>query len=125
MGIHQSTPRPAGQRFFNRVRLGVPASLVLTHGTHPCLIDDISCTGSRLRTERTLPVGVTAVLAFHQLRLMGVVRWMHSGQCGLQFERPLEIDDMQGMVWITENRDLYNRLCETGHASDWVGGIGQ
>lgn len=102
----------------------MPASLVLTHGTLDCLIDDISCTGARLRFKGALAGGQTAQLVFHELRLFGLIRWAAGGDCGLEFDRPLDPEDMQGMLWITQNRALYDRLRETGHARDWADGIG-
>ena len=124
MGIH-AHPRPArGNRHFNRLRLGVPATLVLTHESRPCLIDDISCTGARLRIERPLAERQALMLVFHELKLLGTVMWLRGGECGLRFDQPLDPEDMQGMLWITENRELYDRICQAGHAEDWAKGIG-
>jgi hypothetical protein len=124
MGLHSFPGNQRGSRHFNRLRLGVPASLVLTHETRPCLIDDISCTGARLRIKRPLAERQAAELLFHELRLFATVMWMRGGECGLRFDRPLDPEDMQGMLWITENRALYERICQTGHAMDWSDGIG-
>ena len=121
----QSSQRPTqGTRQFNRLRLGVPAALVLTHETRKCLIDDISSTGARLRIERPLAAGQSMILSFHELRLFATVMWVRGGECGLRFDQPLELEDMQGMLWIKENRALYDRICEAGHAADWADGIG-
>lgn len=125
MGFQPSHRPATGNRSFNRLRLGVPATLVLTHGAQGCLIDDISCTGTRLRSQRPLTIGQTAVLSFHELRLFSTVRWAAGRDCGLHFDRPLDLEDMQGMLWITENRALYERLCQAGHAMDWADGIGE
>lgn len=125
MGLHSPPPKPHGNRHFNRLRLGVSAALVLTHETRPCLIDDISCTGARLRIMRPLAERQSAELVFHELRLFATMMWLRGDECGLQFAVPLELEDMQGMLWITENRALYERICETGHAMDWSAGIGE
>lgn len=125
MGIHSPMHPKQGHRLFNRLRLGVPASLVLTHECRPCLIDDISCTGARLRIQRPLGQGQTLVLSFHELKLFAAVIWLRGGECGLRFDQPLDLEDMQGMLWIKENRALYERICETGHASDWAEGVGE
>lgn len=125
MGLQRSSASAPGGRHFNRLRLGVPATLVLTCGNRPCLIDDISCTGTRLRSDPALTAGQTAMLVFHELRLFATVRWAHGRECGLHFDRPLDLEDMQGMLWITENRALYDRMCEAGHAMDWAEGIGE
>lgn len=112
-----------GSRYFNRLRLGVPASLVLTHLTRSCLIDDISCTGARLRVKQPLAPRQSAMLSFHELQLFATVMWCRGPECGLQFASPLDPEDMQGMLWIKENRALYERICQTGHALDWSEGL--
>lgn len=125
MGLH-SFPEPRrGSRHFNRLRMGVPAQLVLTHDSRACLIDDISCTGARLRIDRPLAERQALQLVFHELRIFATVRWVRGAECGLQFATPLDPEDMQGMLWITENRALYERICQTGHAMDWADGIGE
>ncbi|MEQ1519152.1 MAG: hypothetical protein ABL931_21965, partial [Usitatibacteraceae bacterium] len=82
-------------------------------------------TGARLRIDRPLAKGRTAVLVVHELRVFSSVVWSDHGECGLRFEQPLELEDMQGMLWITENRDLYERICRQGHALEWAEGIGE
>ena len=124
MGLH-SPPRAApGQRNFNRLRLGVPASLVLVHETKRCLIDDISTSGVRLRIDYAVLPGATTQLVFHELRAYATVMWCHGGECGLRFETPLDLEDMQGMLWITENRAVYDRICNEAHALAWSEGVG-
>lgn len=124
MTLH-SHPRPAsGGRLFNRLRLGAEARLELIHQRRSCLLDDISSTGARLRLTAPPPIGTTAVLHFHELRILARTIWLRGDELGLQFDRPLALEDMQGMLWITENRDLYERLCRDGHARDWTDGIG-
>lgn len=124
MGLHRPLPGARGSRHLNRLRLGVPAKLVLTHETRDCLIDDISASGARLRIKRAVPAGQTVKLAFHELALFAAVKWSVSGECGLQFDAPLDPEDMRGMLWITENRELYARICDNSAAIDWASGRG-
>lgn len=124
MGLHSSFGNKPGGRLGNRLRLGVPASLVLTHETRDCLIDDISLTGARLRVARPLAKGQAVVLSFHELRLFATAMWSRDGECGLRFDQPLALEDMQGMLWIKQNRPLYDRMCRDSHAQDWSEGIG-
>jgi hypothetical protein len=124
MTLH-SHPRPAsGGRLFNRLRLGAAAALELTHQRRTCLLDDISSSGARLRLASPPPIGTTAVLQFHELRILAHTIWVRGDELGLQFDAKLALEDMQGMLWITENRDLYERICREGHARDWADGIG-
>ena len=120
MGHHAPLGRRPGNRRFNRLRLGVPAVLSLPQGKVDCLIDDISATGARLRLARPLPAGTAALLVFHQLEAFGALVWFHNGECGQRFDRPLDPEDMQGMLWITENRELYERICRADMIEAWV-----
>lgn len=40
----------------------------------------------------------------HGLKLYAAVMWCNGVECGLKFDQPLDLEDMQGMLWITENR---------------------
>ena len=48
--------------------------------------------------------------------------WCNGAECGLKFDQPLDLEDMQGMLWITENRELYARICNEAHALAWAEG---
>lgn len=124
MGFPSARGRTQGNRHFNRLRLGVSAMLILTHDSRACLIDDISRTGARLRIDRALTERQAVILAFHELRVFATVKWSRGRECGLQFDQPLDPEDMRGMLWIKENRELYARICDTGRAMDWSEGIG-
>lgn len=123
MGLRSIPANKPGSRHFNRLQLGVSASLKLTHEVRSCLIDDISLSGARLRIDRPLAERQSAVLVFHELQLFATVMWCRGAECGLRFEQPLELEDMQGMLWIKENRALYDRICSEGHALAWAEGI--
>ena len=122
MGFQGPLREDGVQRHFNRLRLGVPARLHLTHEACDCLLDDISSSGARLRIERPIGTGTTALLRFHELKVYATVMWCRNGECGLRFDQALPLEDMQGMLWITENRELYARICS--QAQDWSDGIG-
>ena len=116
-----SLPRPGpGHRGFNRLALGVPAQLQLTHELRECLLDDISTTGARLRIKRPLAVRQSAMLSFHELQLFTTIMWCKGAHCGVRFETPLDLEHMQGMLWITENRELYARICDQAHVLAWA-----
>ncbi|WP_374527213.1 PilZ domain-containing protein [Novosphingobium sp.] len=123
MGFQGIPSNRHGARRSNRLRLAVPASLLLTHETRPCLIEDISATGAHIRLPQPLPVGRSLMLVFHELRLFATVVWSEGQECGLRFAQPLEREDMEGMLWIRENRELYDRICQSGHAEDWSNGL--
>lgn len=125
MGLNAIPAKRQGSRHFNRLRLGAPASLVLTHQTRTCLIDDISRTGARLRIQQVVTERQSAILVFHELQLFSRVMWCRGNECGLHFDTALDPEDMQGMLWIKENRELYDRICNQAHALEWIEGLGE
>lgn len=79
-----------GRRAAARLRLHVPAELVLTDGRERCLLDDISTTGARLTIARELVPASWAVLQCGGVEAFGEVMWSRRGHCGLRFESPLD-----------------------------------
>ena len=122
MSLHSPSRSRAGQRRFNRLRLRTPAQLQLTHELRKCLIDDISSSGARLRVAPQLVTHQSALLLFHELKLFCTVMWCTATECGVRFDQPLDLENMQGMLWITENRELYVRICQEAHALAWAEG---
>lgn len=116
--------RRTGNRLANRLRLGVPAGLELTHATIKCLIDDVSATGVRLRAENPPKVGETAILHFHLLRLCGAIVWRRADRFALRFDSRLPVEDMEGFLWIVQHPEDYARLCRESGAHDWSVGRG-
>ena len=124
MGLAARSTIQKGQRTFNRLRLGLPASLILTHERSPCTLENISSTGACVRVERPLIKGSTAILCFHLLRIYSVVMWSRETLSGLRFEAPLETEDMQGFLWIIQNREEYDRICREELFEDTSTGFG-
>ena len=79
-----------GRRTAARLRLHVPAELLLTDGQERCLLDDISTSGAQITLLRHLPAATWAVLRCGQMEGFGEVMWSRGGHCGLRFESPLD-----------------------------------
>jgi len=84
MGLHSFPLGQRGSRHFNRLRLGVPAQLVLTHEIRKCLIDDISASGARLRILQRLADRQAAQLSLPEPQLLGTAVWRRGGRCGVR-----------------------------------------
>jgi hypothetical protein len=108
-----------GQRSYNRLKLGVPAVLVLAHGRVNCLLDDVSVSGAKVRTETPIAQGQSAELLFDRHRVFCAVSWSRAGQAGLSFVDPLAQSDMQRLLWIAENREQWEAQRETIGARAW------
>ena len=121
---HASAPQH-GNRYGHRLRLEAQGSLILTHESRPCLIEDIAARGARLRLRQPLTKGLTAILAFHELRIYCTVAWSKELECGLRFESELPREDMEGFLWIIQNREQYDRICLESRAADWFSGVSE
>ena len=104
--------------------MDVTASLGLTHETRTCLLVNISASGARVRMSKPPSVGSTAIFTFHLLKHYCKVVWSRGEECGLSFDRQIEQEDMEGMLWITQNRAQYERLNQESRVADWAEGIG-
>lgn len=104
--------------------MGVTAALILTHETRPCLLVNVAARGARVRMNKPLAKGSTAIFTFHELRRYCSVVWAKGDECALQFDREIEQEDMEGFLWITQNRAHYERICQESRAADWSAGIG-
>lgn len=124
MGLAARSTVQKGHRTFNRLRLKVRASLILTHERTACTIENISSTGACIRLAHPVAKGSTAILCFHLLRLYAVVMWSRDSLCGLRFEHPVEQEDMQGFLWIVQNRAEYERICREELLEDAGTGFG-
>ena len=51
--------------------------------------------------------------------------WARQGECGLRFETEIPKEDMQGFLWIIQNRSHYERICLESRAADWFAGLGE
>ncbi len=125
MDQNAKTAIQQGQRTYNRLRLGLPASMVLTHERRYCTLENISSTGACVRTESAIAKGRTTILCFHLLRIFSVVIWSRDTLQGLRFESPLESEDMQGFLWIVQNRAEYDRVCREELIGDMATGFGR
>lgn len=78
-----------GRRASPRLRLHVPAELVLVDGRLRCLLDDISRTGAQLSLPRAVPCHADAVLTCGRIECFGEIVWTGDNHCGIQFDQPL------------------------------------
>ena len=79
-----------GRRGVARLRLGVPAKLLLLCGTYSCRLVDLSRTGARVALTEHPRLGVEAVLQAAGFEAFGTVVWSLNGEAGMRFDRPLD-----------------------------------
>ena len=119
--LNRSAIKPVaqGQRTYNRLRLVMPGELELTGGTQGCFIDNVSSSGARIRVAQPLQRGCPAVLHLAERRAFATVVWVHGNQCGLRFDKNLPLEEMQRLLWITQNREQYDRERQLQAAKEW------
>jgi len=88
----EGRPRITGRRAMPRVRLYIPAKVLLIHGLENCLLDDLSQGGASVTLAGHLPrPGAAVVLTARDLDAFGAVVWSLGARFGLAFEEPLPL----------------------------------
>lgn len=111
-----------GRRGSPRLRLHVPAELVLVDGQTSCLLDDISRTGASLTVPRPVFRGADGLLRCGGLELFGAIVWTRHGRCGLAFDEPLPQSVVLALRTIEETLHGAEIEARRRAARDWVGG---
>ena len=94
-----------GRRAAPRVRLFVPADIILLRGTEACVLEDLSQHGARVKLATPSPrPGAGVVLQVHSLDVFGTVVWEHGQRFGLVFD---EIVPIPQVVTIRQFGDDY------------------
>nr|WP_144906801.1 PilZ domain-containing protein [Novosphingobium taihuense] len=114
---------PQGRRSDARVRLHLPARLILLTGTQHCILEDLSATGAAIIPEEGLPqVGASAILQCEHIEAFGVVRWARYGRCGLMFEEKLPLSQVVSLRHFSDNFAATERERHIERARAWVQG---
>ncbi len=109
MALHQFPPPMqstlTGRRAAPRLRLFVPADLILLRGAEACVLEDLSQHGARLTLTTPTPrPGAEVVLQVHSLDALGTVVWTQGQRFGLVFD---EIVPFPQVVTIRQFGDAY------------------
>jgi hypothetical protein len=100
MNAHSIQPnlamsRITGRRAVPRVRLHVPAQVMLLQGLVSCKLDDLSQAGARVTIAAKLPgIGAGVVLRTNRLDVFGTVVWAQGARFGIAFEEPLALHEV-------------------------------
>lgn len=116
-------PRITGRRATPRVRLYIPATVLLLQGKENCLLDDLSQTGARVTLAGRLPgVGAGLVLTTTGLDVFGSVVWAHGSRFGMRFEEPLPLHDVVSMRHYADAHADYEQALLRRNARTFVQG---
>lgn len=116
-----------GRRDAPRLRLSIPARLIGIYASHRCILVDLSRSGAQIGLQTPLKTGEGAFLQLAGIDQFGtIVRCSNGpfgGANGLEFEVPLNDDDVLAMRQYAETfRDEEYRALRT-EVQEWVSGI--
>lgn len=88
-------PRITGRRATPRVRLYIPAQVIMLAGLHNCLLDDMSQAGARVTIAAKVPLpGAGVVIRASGVEVFGNVVWSLGARFGIVFEEPLALHEV-------------------------------
>ncbi|MBX9662248.1 PilZ domain-containing protein [Novosphingobium sp.] len=115
--------RITGRRAAPRVRLCIPARVLLLHGQENCLLDDLSQSGARVTIAAKLPMpGAGVVLTAQGLDVFGNVVWSQGVRFGILFEEPLPLHDVVNLRHFADAHADHERALLRRNARNFVQG---
>lgn len=111
-----------GRRSNARLRLGIPARLILISGNCECLLKDISARGARICLAELPRRGSSALLRIGQFEVFSEVKWVRDGHCGLLLADPLSDENLLELRGIANSYPDYDRAAQVCRTHDWVMG---
>ncbi|WP_416172381.1 PilZ domain-containing protein [Allopontixanthobacter sp.] len=123
-GVKAATAcNPTGRRGTARLRVSIPARLILRGGSCACALESISQTGARVVCKTAVDIGATGVLQCMELDILCSVVRVEGGYIGLQFDEDV---DAQALQKIRQQHDILinTRICNNRlHAKRWATGV--
>lgn len=120
--ISSNRTSPIGRRGASRLRLALPARLVTTSASVPCILQDLSRTGARVHLAKPLCVGEACFLQFFDTEVFVEVVRRLRGTNGPEFDCPLSDEDVIQVRANAENIEAVERRSVRSDARDWVSG---
>lgn len=111
-----------GRRAAARLRVSIPARLILLDGSYICPLEDISQTGARVRCAATIAPGATGILQCMGLDVLCSIIRNEDGRFGLHFEE--EVSD-EALLEIRQEHDRLSKVRikeDRLHAKRWATG---
>jgi hypothetical protein len=121
-GTPSGNPSSIGRRGQARLRLHLPAELIVLDGTFQCTVRDLSQGGARLALSRPPRLGAEGFLRCLGLETFGTIVWQRSELCGMEFDEVLNEDMVLAARRLTERYPDVERARQQEAIADWVSG---
>ena len=106
-----------------RVRLHIPARLILMTGVQQCMLEDLSVTGAALIPQDSLPqIGASGILQSDNLEAFGTIQWARFGRCGVMFDERLPLANVIALRHFADAYEQNARENFRARARAWVQG---
>jgi hypothetical protein len=116
------SPGRIGRRANPRVRLGIPARLLLLGSNARCLLDNLSRSGARLTLDNPPRPSESAVLQCEGLEAFCTVVRVEGRVCAVRFMPALDERNVCGMRSVADHYAEHMREAIEGRARDWITG---
>lgn len=113
---------PVGRRAAARVRLDLPAELLVLDGLRRGRLKNLSRTGASIELSPPPRTASQGFLRFAGLELFVQVMWSGGGRSGLLFDKPISDDTLFAMRQLAEQIPLLERSQQEDAIRDWVNG---
>lgn len=115
--------QPPGRRDAARLRLNLPARIVLITGHFPCQLIDMSQTGACICVPGIPPaIGASAVLEVNGIEAFGTVVWRRATQFGVKFDERVPMSDMVALRTVHDYYDTIEKDRRLDQAREFVQG---
>jgi hypothetical protein len=106
-----------------RVRLHIPARLMLIEGIEQCMLADMSISGAGVIPQNINPrVGTSGILQCEKIAIFGEVIWTTGGRSGVKFEKCLPLAAVVAIRHFADTYDAKARAEFLNRARLWVQG---
>lgn len=106
-----------------RVRLRIPARLILLTGIQSCILEDLSVAGAALIPQDALPpIGTSGILQCQKVEAFGEVVWSRSGRCAVKFDERLPLAQVVALRHFADSFEETERAEFRERARIWVQG---
>jgi hypothetical protein len=105
-----------------RLRLAMPATLLLLTGTYRATLLDLSRSGARIALDPPVKIGSEAVMQVPGLEAFGTVIWQDDGYAGLRFDRMVSEERMLALRNFADTCGERSDTLMRQSVHEWVSG---